>query len=44
MQEPLRPFDGTDPTFTTDDFLKAIAANMVMIAETEQVDCPYYEA
>ena len=44
MQEPLKPFDGTEHTYTTDDILNAITADMVMIAETEQIDSPYYEA
>ena len=30
MQQSLRPFDGTNPTYTTEDFLNAITANMVM--------------
>ena len=32
MQQSQRPFDGTDPTYTTEDFLNAITANMVMTA------------
>ena len=44
MQEPLRPFDGTEPTYTTDEILNAMTANMVMVAETKQIDSPYYEA
>ena len=38
MQQSLRPFDGTDPTYTTGDFLDAITANMVMKAGPEQID------
>ena len=44
MQQSLRLFDGTDPTYTTEDFLNAISANMVMTAGSEQVDSPYHEA
>ena len=44
MQQSLRPFDGTDPTYTKEDFLKARTANMVMAAGTEQTDSPFYEA
>ena len=44
MQQSLRPFDGTDPTYTTEDFLNAITANMVMTAGPEQTDSPYHEA
>ena len=44
MQQSLRPFDGTDPTYTTEVFLNAITANMVMTAEPEQTDSLYHEA
>ena len=44
MQQSLRPFDGTDPTYTTEDFLNAITANMVMTAGPEQTDSRFYEA
>ena len=44
MQQSLRPFDGTDPTYTTEDFLNAITANMVMTAGPEQTDSPYHAA
>ena len=44
MQQSLRPFDGNDPTYTTEDFLNAITANMVMTAGTEQTDSPFHEA
>ena len=44
MQQSLRPFDGTDPTYTTEDFLNAITANMVMTAGPEQTDSPYHDA
>ena len=43
MQQSLRPFDGTEPTQTTEDFLNAITANMVMRAEPEQTDSIYHE-
>ena len=35
MQKSLRPFDGTDPTYTTEEFLNA--------AGPEQTDSPYHE-
>ena len=44
MQQSLRAFDGTDPTYTTENFLNAITANLVMTAGPEQVDSPYHEA
>ena len=44
MQQSLRPFDGTDPTYTTEDFLNAIRANMVKTGGPEQTDSPYHEA
>ena len=44
MQQILRPFDGTDPTYTTEDFLNAITANIVMTAGPEQTDSPFHEA
>ena len=37
MQQALRPFDGTDPTYTTEDFLNAITAKMVKTAVPEQI-------
>ena len=44
MQQSLRPFDGTDPTYTTEDFLKAVRANMVKSARpAEQTDSPVHE-
>ena len=43
MQQSLRPFDGTDSTYTTEDFLNAITANMVMTARAEQSDSPFHE-
>ena len=43
MQQSLRPFDGTDPTYTTEDFLNAITANMVMKLEPKQNDSPFHE-
>ena len=44
MQQSSRSFDGTDPTYTTEDFLNAITANMVMTAGPEHTDSPYHEA
>ena len=44
MQQSLRQLDGTDPTYTTEDFLNAITANMVMTARPEQTDSPFHEA
>ena len=44
MQQSLRPFIGTDPTYTPVDFLNAITANMVMTAGPEQTDSTYNEA
>ena len=38
MQLSLRPFDGTDRTYTTEDFINAITAG------TKQTDSPYHEA
>ena len=43
MQQSLRPFDGTDPTYTTEAFLNAITANMVKTAGPDQTDSPYHE-
>ena len=43
MQPSLRPLDGTDPKYTTEDFLNAITSNMVMTAGPEQTDSPYHE-
>ena len=44
MQQSLRPFDGTDPTYTTEDFLNPITANIKMTAGPEQTDLPLHEA
>ena len=44
MQHSSRPFDDTDPTYTTEDFLNAITANVVMAAGPELVDSLYPEA
>ena len=44
MQQSLRPFDGTGPRYTTEIFLNAITAYMVITAGTEQVDSTYHEA
>ena len=43
MLQSLRPFDGTDPTYTTEGFLN-IPANMLMTAGPEQTDSPFHEA
>ena len=44
MQQSSRPFDGTDPTYTPEDFLNAIKANMVMTAGPEPTDSRFHEA
>ena len=44
MQQSLRPFDGTDPTYTTEDFLIVITANMAIPEGPEQTDSLYHEA
>ena len=44
MQQSLRPFDGSDTIYTTEDFLNATRANMVMTAGPEQTDSPFDEA
>ena len=44
MEQSLRPFDGTDPTYTREDFLIAIRAKTVITAGPEQTDSPYHEA
>ena len=44
MQQSLKPFDGTDPTYTTEDFLNAITPNMLTTARPEQTDSPIHEA
>ena len=43
MQQSLRPFDSTDPTYTTEDFLNATTANMLKTAGPEQTDSPIRE-
>ena len=43
-QQYLRPFDGADPTYTKEDFLNAITANMVMTTKPVQIDSPYHDA
>ena len=43
IQQSLRLFDGTDPTYTREDFLNDITASMVMKAGPEQTDSPYPE-
>ena len=44
LQQSLRPFDGTDPTHTTEDSLNAITEIMAMTAGPDQVDSRYHEA
>ena len=44
VQQSLSPFDGIDPTYTTEDNLNASTANMVKTAGPEQTDSPYHEA
>ena len=44
MQQSLRPSDGTDLTYTTEDFLNAITSNMVTTAAPEQTVSPYHKA
>ena len=44
MQQSLGPFDGTDPTYTTENFLNAITAKMLMTGGPEQNDSPFNEA
>ena len=43
-QQSLRPFDSTDPAYTTENFLNAITANIVMTAGPEQTDSLFHEA
>ena len=43
-QQPLRQFDDTDRTYTTEDFSSAITANMAMTAGPEQTDSPFHDA
>ena len=43
MQQSLRPFDGTDPIYTAENFLNAVTANMAMTAGPEQTDSPLHE-
>ena len=43
MEQSLRPTDGTDPTYSTEDFLNAITANMVMTAGPETLDYTNHE-
>ena len=44
MQQSLGPFDAIDHTHTTEDFLNAITANMVMTARPEHTDSPHHKA
>ena len=44
MQQSLRQIDGTGPTSTTEGFLNAITANMVMTTKPEETDSPHNEA
>ena len=37
-------YDRTDPTYTIENFLKAITANMVMTVGPEKTDSPYHDA
>ena len=43
MQQCPNPFDGTDPTYTTKDFLNAITTKKLMTAGPEQTDSPYHD-
>ena len=43
MQQSLRPFDGTDATYTTEESLNAITANMVITSEPQQTYSPFHE-
>ena len=43
MQQSRRPFGGTYPTYTTEDFLNAITTNMVMTTGPVQTDSLYHE-
>ena len=43
MQQSLRLFDDTDPTYTTENFLNAITAKMLMTAGPEQTGSPFLE-
>ena len=38
MQQSLKPFDGTDPTYTIEYFLNSITTNLVMTAGPVQTD------
>ena len=44
MQQSLRPFGGTDPTYTTEEFLDDITSIMVITRGPEQTGSQYYEA
>ena len=44
MQQSIRLFDGTEPTYTTEDFLNAIKVSLLMTAGPEQADSPYNES
>ena len=44
MQHFLKPFDGTNPNYTTEVFLRAIKANMVRKAGPEETDSTFHEA
>ena len=43
MDQSSRPFDVTEPTYTTDGFLNAITGNLVITAGPEPVESPYHE-
>ena len=44
IQQSLRPCDGTEPNYTTEDFSNAITSNMVMTAGPEQTLSAFHEA
>ena len=44
IQQSLGSFDCTDPTYTTEDFQKAITANIVKTAGPDEVDLLYHKA
>ena len=44
MQQSLRPFDDTDPTYTTEDLLSAITTHMAIKTGPEQTDSTYHRA
>ena len=44
MQQTIRPFDGTDPSNTTEVFLSAITAYMIMGGQPKKIESRYQEA